>query len=394
MNTYKKEILPLETERGSYYYYKEKLASLKQELEEFLAGPGQYMDDRTFAERFLGCQEIQANNSVEGYNDDALTIRAVIMDTYHHNLPDKRRKIINNLYEAYQMILEGQAITQENLKKLYNILSSGLLSQDDLAEMGPFYRNGEVEINFSGILGDEDFHLTNHGLGRYKDHGVTQELVSQYMDSLFSFLNNDGNLITPTDYFIKSQIAHYYFVYVHPYYDINGRSSRTLAMWYLINHEVYPYIIFNRAIPFSNRYYNQAIRDTKRFKNLTFFLQFMLSKVKIELEKEYLIRSVNEALPRALDDEEYQTLYYILSMKGLKTCKDFASFYNRLNDKKTMRDIDEQMLEPLIRKNVIEVIRKTSSYLYGEKANYVFELNDDMIDNDPQKIPRLRLQKK
>ena len=41
---------------------------------------------------------------------------------------------------------------------------------------------------------------------------------------------------------------HFYFVYIHPYFDVNGRTSRTLAMWYLLNEEAYPYIIFNRAI--------------------------------------------------------------------------------------------------------------------------------------------------
>lgn len=385
-------ILPLQTEGTPYFYKKESLIELKKELEEFLSGPGKYMDDRDAAERFLGCQEIQANNSIEGYNDDASTIRSVIADAYCKKVPEKRRKIINNLYQGYQKILRGEPISENTLKELYDVLSNGLLADYDLANMGRFYRNGEVEINFSGVLSDDDDYIIGSTrMGKYKDYGVAPEAVSRYMDSLFLFLDDDSDLETPTDYFIKSQIAHHYFVYVHPYFDVNGRTGRTMSMWYLLNNEAYPYIIFNRAIPLFKRNYNQAIRDTKKFKNMTFFLNYMLSNVKTELEKEYAISSIESTLSEPLDDTEYQTLRYVLSMNGLRTSKDFASFYNRLNDKKGYSYIDEHMIEPLIDKDVLTVVRHTRKGLDGKRSNYVFEINPDRVDSDPGVIKRLHL---
>ena len=107
MSSYKRVILPLQTEGKPLFYNKESLLALKQELEEFLAGPGKHMDDRTSAERFLGCQEIQANNSIEGYNDDASVIRSVIADAYCKQVTEKRRKTISNLHQGYQKILKG-----------------------------------------------------------------------------------------------------------------------------------------------------------------------------------------------------------------------------------------------------------------------------------------------
>src|SRR5690606_40031597 len=57
------------------------------------------------------------------------------------------------------------------------------------------------------------------------------------LDKLISFLSSDSYNGSMTDSYIKSQIVHFYFVYIHPYYDVNGRTSRTLSMWYLFEKE-------------------------------------------------------------------------------------------------------------------------------------------------------------
>mgnify|MGYP003296361204 FL=1 len=75
---------------------------------------------------------------------------------------------------------------------------------------------------------------------------------------------------------------HFYFVYIHPYFDINGRTSRTVAMWYLLNNSIYPYIIFNRGINFDSTY-DKTIRECKDRYEITKFLKYMLINVKKEL---------------------------------------------------------------------------------------------------------------
>ena len=168
--------------------------------------------------------------------------------------------------------------------------------------------------------------------------GIPAKDLDRYMEEYFNYVNSNNNLSCSTDYFIKSQIMHFQLVYIHPYYDINGRTSRTTSMWYLLNNEVYPYIIFNRAISLNKRLYYKIIREVKEYRNVTFFLNYMLDNVKIELEKEYVMDMIgsNSSHLTAVD---YQTMYYILSMKGLLTAKDFITFYNNHNDKKKSIDI-------------------------------------------------------
>ncbi|MBQ9011512.1 MAG: Fic family protein [Bacilli bacterium] len=370
--------LPLKTESFPYFYKKDQLVLLKEELEEFLDGPGKYLDNRNLAEKFLGCQEIQANNSIEGYNDDVEVIKEVITNDYSHLADEKRKRVITNLYDGYQMILKQPKITPMNLRKLYDMLSKGLLNDYDVSNMGKFYRNGPVYIYYSKDLAKEP------------DDGIGACYVEEYMDSLFEYLDNDNEFETATDYFIKSQIVHFYLVYVHPYFDVNGRTSRTLALWYLLNNKANSYVIFNIAITLSKNKYYKVIRDVKKFKNATYFLNFMMENVKLELEKEYLINSISESLNEELSFQDYQTLQYILSMNGNLTCKDFATFYNHFNAKKKVEVIDKEMLLPLIDKKVLKVLRYTNTGLGFDKNNYVFEVNKNMMDNDPCKIKRLK----
>ena len=114
----------------------------------------------------------------------------------------------------------------------------------------------------------------------------------------------------------------------------------------------------------------------------------MLDNVKIELEKEYVMDMIKERSSH-LTAIDYQTMYYILSMKGLLSVKDFIAFYNNHNDKKKSKEIYDSMLEPLLDKGIILKVRNTNSYLNSNEQNFVFELNKSKFENNPQKIKKL-----
>ena len=161
-------------------------------------------------------------------------------------------------------------------------------------------------------------------------------------------------------------------------------------MWYLLNNEVYPYIIFNRAISLNKKLYYKIIREVKEYRNVTFFLNYMLDNVKIELEKEYVMDMISSNSSH-LSAVDYQTMYYILSMKGLLTAKDFITFYNNHNDNKKGIEIYNTMLEPLLDKGIIIKGRNTDSFINSKEQNFIFELNKSKFENNPQKIKRLKI---
>ncbi len=371
-----REYLPLSTKNSRLYLIREKLKENINELELFLSD-NEYMNSEKFSKNVLFSQEIKYNNEIEGYKDDVGLVYDILNRKLKIDDKEKEQRIIN-LYRGYKFIYENKEINKDNLKKLYSILSKKLLTQHDISNMGNYYRKNPVYIYFS------------NNLDILPDMGVDAKNIERYMEEYFNYINDNNNLECNTDYFIKSQVIHFQLVNIHPYYDINGRTSRTTSMWYLLNNKVYPYIIFNRGITLNKGLYYKIIREVKKYDNLTFFINYMLNTVKIELEKEYIMDMIKSS-SSYLTAVDYQTMYYILSMKGLLTVKDFARFYNTHNDKKSIKDIYNYMIVPLLDKNILLKDRITNGYINSDNNNFVFKLNNSKYEIDNQKIKRLNL---
>ena len=251
-----KQVDNLKFESGAFLYLdNDKIFHMKKELEEFLKDEKD-MNTLSFSKKVMFSQEIKANNTIEGYLEDLSFIEQVINNDESIKDNEKKNRIIN-LYKGYKYILDGKDINKESLRDLYSILSYSLLEEDDLKNMNEYYRKNDVFIHFS-----ERCDIA-------PDKGISPIVLDDYMNNLFDYLKNDNDIESMTDYYIKSQIAHFYFVYLHPYYDINGRTSRTVAMWYLLNNSAYPYIIFNRAIHNTKNEYYKEILNCKKNHNIT-----------------------------------------------------------------------------------------------------------------------------
>lgn len=372
----RREVLPLKTESGRLFTInREYLSDIVRELESFLEEQD-FMNNKTFSKKVLFTHEIKANNTVEGINDSVSLIEKVI-DNASQVTDEERRNRIINLYNGYRYILDGKEITEDNVRKLYSILSKDLLNERDISGMGEYYRTAPVYILQKGRLDGT------------MDHGLDAEVVPDYMKEFFDYVNNGETFATATDCFIKSQIMHFYFVYIHPYFDINGRTSRTVAMWYLLNNQIYHYIIFNRGISFDSMY-DSVIKDCKDKYEVSKFLKYMLINVKKELEKEYMMHYLRELSGRKWETLDYQTIQYILSMNGNLTVLDFASMYNRFNDKKKVKEVFNTMLLPLIEEGTLVVDRETKKFMYDNEPNLVLSLNKKRLnDIDRSSIIRI-----
>ena len=368
--------LPLEFIDGSHLRLrKDRYTQTQEELASFLEGQ-RHLHTKTFAKNVMFSHEIKANNLVEGYTDDVAQVKAIIEKMRHKPQTEQARRILN-LYHGYNYILKENIIDKETLRKLYSILSKDLLEPQDKIRMGEYYRTDKVYILKGGRLDTEP------------DEGIPAKRIDEFMAAYFEFLNNLDFSGSITDEYIKSQILHFYFVYIHPYFDVNGRTSRTVAMWYLLKQKAYPYIIFNRGITFKGSEYDKAIIDVKKYHDISFFIDYMLKTVQTELEKEYIMQSIANCTNAKLSATDWQTMLYILSMNGLITVNDFTATYNRFNDKLRPKQIYESMLDPLFSKGILEVKRTTQGYMFDDKHNEVFDFNPNIMDYDAEKIRRL-----
>lgn len=91
----------------------EYLKSYKDELVRLLDGED-YMRSEQFAKNMMMSQEIKANNTIEGINDDLSMIDEVIKTKEY--LSNRERKRIINLYHGYHYILNHKVIDKEHLR--------------------------------------------------------------------------------------------------------------------------------------------------------------------------------------------------------------------------------------------------------------------------------------
>lgn len=355
-------------------YYKDSV----KELEEFLSGNNP-ISCESFAKKVMFSFEIQANNIIEGYGDSLQFIECVAENKESPNTNEEKVRRVINLHSGYQFILDNREIDKNSLKELYDILSKGLLTTEELNDMNDYYRNRESYIFTSSNTAVPPIILSNH------------KQIDYMMNKLFEFINSDIFTNTDTNKYIKSQLIHLYLVFIHPYFDVNGRTARTLAMWHILNEKIYPYIIFNRGIQFNKPNYYRTISDTTKFNNASYFIKFMLDNVKIELEKEYIIDLIKKSISSGLTTLDYQSIYYILSMRGLKTVSDFANYYNSRNDKIKRSRIFETMIDPLISKGILRKERDTNRLITPDTFNFIFDINIDKLNIDPSKVKKLNI---
>lgn len=131
------------------------------------------------------------------------------------------------------------SINAETVRALYELVVNPYLADKaDCLSADQFYREGPVAI-------------VNETKGKIVHSGAPAGRIPAMMQELFDFLNQ----YTEMDDLAKAAVLHFYVAYIHPYYDGNGRMTRMLHLWYLLQ-KGYSAALF---LPFSS-----IIQDTKK----------------------------------------------------------------------------------------------------------------------------------
>lgn len=126
------------------------------------------------------------------------------------------------------------------------------------------YRSGGMKV-VSGNFGREKIHFEAPSAGR----------VPHEMEQFLNWLNSDTNL----DLVLKSIIAHFWFVTIHPFDDGNGRIARAiLDMWLAKsdNSKIRFYSLSNQIFK-EHKHYNNIIEETQKgISDITKYLEWFL----------------------------------------------------------------------------------------------------------------------
>ncbi len=241
-------------------------------------------------------------------------------------------------------------ITERNIRRFWDKIVDGVCENEHLK--GELYRSGMVYVASSG----EAIHTP-----------PCSEQLPSMMHQWFDFREK-----SPVDLLLGSFVSHFYFVYVHPFCDGNGRAARILNASQLY-HGGYKKI---RNLPLSNAinhqlsgYYNSLLNsetvlngEEKQWLDLSPFVSYML-----DMFEQCLI---DAALAKnALSDPESKLLARM----------NKAGFHAEITVKKASKILDysdtaaRSLLNGLVKKGYLTVDASHSPYIYRLDKQFLIE---------------------
>lgn len=202
---------------------------------------------------------------------------------------NKDEQMIVNNYMALEYVLQNlhNHIDENIILDIYKIVTFKTLEDEDIVEK---YRNDKV------FIWDEGKQAIIYEAPIYQN-------VQGLMDNLIDFINNDEDGIHPV---IKSSIIHFYFVYIHPFFDGNGRTARALSFMYLLKngYSYFKFFSISSMLKEERTKYYRAIENVEIYhSDLTYFINYMsemtvkaIKMTWILFKKEYAYKIIKHKL--------------------------------------------------------------------------------------------------
>ncbi len=278
---------------------------------------------------------------------------------------NKSEVMIVNNYQALLYIMDhiDEPLNEDAILSIYRILTKNTLDESDIVEK---YRTDTVYVM------DTRKQMITYTA---PDHTKVQGL----MDSLLEFINYN-NEFHPV---IKACIIHFYFVYIHPFFDGNGRTARAISYMYLLQngYSFFKFFSISSVINDEKNKYYDSIEDTENYdSDMTYFIKYYssmivrsISKVTKNFEKEFGRKLVDLTLDRAhivLGKRQEKIINFMITAeKNILTISDYQ---------KKFKVSYETARSDLMELEVLGFFKKSKK---GKKYVFVFRSINDIVKN-------------
>ena len=213
--------------------------------------------------------ELYKTNKIEG-------IEAVKSEIYT-SLKDNK-KLNNKSNKLDGIIKKYKDIMEKNFKDTQHIdnLSSFRKIYDEMFE--DFEKSGNYKLD--GKYFRKDTVKVINGLGNTIHIGINgEEAIEKNIEDLIQFMNRKD-----IPFLVKASISHFFFEYIHPFYDGNGRFGRYLLSLYLAR-KLDILTAFSVSYSISKNlddYYKSfvEVEDINNYGEITFFVENILKTIK------------------------------------------------------------------------------------------------------------------
>lgn len=259
-------------------------------------------------------EELYNTNDLEGIRSSKAEMVESTRDVFQQKKTNKR---FSSMIRSYTKLVNKDVdapLTAQDIRSIYDYIASDEVAKKEQPD-GKFFRKEVTHI------------LKKSGTGKVIHKGIVDEnKIIEEIENLIGFMNDDDIHVPKL---IKVAIGHYFFGYIHPFYDGNGRTSRFISSIYLSQFLFYlTAISLSRA---SNKYINEYLdafdlsNSVRSRGELNFFIETFLEliiKGQIDVlseikEKQLLLDAAvnkiqNEDYFKDKDDQ-YASIFFIIA---------------------------------------------------------------------------------
>lgn len=251
--------------------------------------------------------EIQSTLEIENIHSSRNSIRKIMQGQMPKTIDENK---IYGIKRGLDFISNlNNSINEENLYKLYMATMGENIEDENKLIFGNYYRHDNVYV-----VGDKMSHI-----------GLNPKFLPEYMNNFIKFINSDDGI----NKVIKSIIIHFYFAYIHPYFDGNGRMARLVHLWYLLQNGFNATLLtsFSNLIASTkNEYYkafelvesNQVISgiiDVTPF--ISYFNKNVLNRIGQQRNDSNILREFKKHLDKGIiTPKERELFMFVLSSYG------------------------------------------------------------------------------
>ena len=229
--------------------------------------------------------ELYKTNKIEGIETVKSEIYSSLKDD---RISNKKSNKLDGIIKKYKDIMENNFEDTEHIDSL----SSFRKIYDEMFE--DFEKSGNYKLD--GKYFRKDIVKVINGLGNTIHIGVNgEEAIEKNIESLIEFMN-----IKDIPFLVKASISHFFFEYIHPFYDGNGRFGRYLLSLYLAR-KLDILTAFSVSYSISRNlddYYKSfvEVEDVNNYGEITFFVGNILKTIKNG--QEMIIELLNDSVMR------------------------------------------------------------------------------------------------
>ena len=213
--------------------------------------------------------ELYKTNKIEGIETIKSEIYSSLKDDKKSN---KKSNKLDGIIKKYKDIME------KNFKDTQHIdnLSSFRKIYDEMFE--DFEKSGNYKLD--GKYFRKDTVKIINSVGKTIHIGINgEEAIEKNMENLIQFMNRKD-----IPFLVKASISHFFFEYIHPFYDGNGRFGRYLLSLYLAR-KLDILTAFSVSYSISKNlddYYKSfvEVEDVNNYGEITFFVENILKTIK------------------------------------------------------------------------------------------------------------------